>query len=1226
MRRRPVTGKVTWSVLAAGMLLLGAGHAHAADESRIPRESQYAYLPMLTEVSPAPARGQPAWIEFHNPLDKEIRASTLEIVINDRLSYALPARLPPVPPRGFVVLELDGKGVEANAYRFERNVARLHSPREFMGALGVKPGQIAIYHRGPGEDRRLVGFVAWGAPGSKESLTPERHRIWRSRWFVNMAPNFGDYDPERTVKAGASIGLYPGSKTTHQSDWVVYAEDEVTPGKENVVPRPARFTLSDGAAVRSEDIVIGWVGTKQASTYQVQIAKDTSFASVVDAAMVKAPIYKPKEVLPEGVYYYRVRAMDGSGQQSAWSKPMKMISKRMRKARERSDGAADEKVLTAMPHKYQRKDTSLLCLDGCASDFSTATVKHWDKPHPDNAPVNGDHGDMNCVRASISMMVAYYGNSISQDRIAYFTEEDRTGVGNGIPEGDLAHRVGMAYSAEETAALEWAVDATTDFTDTPNPAFADLRGWLDGNRPIMTRTPGHLRTMNGYRVDDDGTEWVHILDPWTGPRWETYTTWDGDATGTWVGPSAAPTALEDEPSIWVDSDGDGIMDFDEQTRFMTGRFDNDSDNDDVPDKWDIYEYVFNAAAGYDKRTADWDADGVRKEKDPDNDGDTFSDGCEDANGNGMHEPALGETSNFAVDAGVVCDTKPIHAITVFDRSGSMVYPPSDPVKKYDRAASAATLFLDTWLVNDVPADTEVGLVFYDHQAYFDADATEDTTLDDLSQGKRDKIAAALTTNRPNYGSTSIGGGLLESTGSQGFDVGSVSADGQHRVTIVLTDGMENTNPRMDDLAVTQKLTGGKIDGYVLGIGDETQIDADKLNSLADILNHYPASFAKDLDQFQVEKFFVQILAETQGLEPTVDPAQELVFGATASHEVPVSAGAERVTFIVAWRDPNVELSFDLTDPNGNPAAPDATRTSALYRVSAKNAPAPGTWVLSLSAQGTGAGPTPEKVAYTLMVLEKNKDVSSHFEVRGHSHYTGEPILLVATLSKGRRPIPEGRVLAEVTKPRIGFGRFVAEARLRPLGPAARAEADVAITPLDARYAVMAESQIKAPTVRTRVELNDRGENGDEVPGDGRYSTYFTDTKTDGVYSFRFMARAPATGKPTISREKTLSVRVLPRMDPRKSTLDVLTREFLRATDVTYVRLKAVPVDRYGNMLGAGNAHLVGLDVTDGNVLDVVDNLDGSYEMRVILKGKLEREMSLVTARPSSTRIPAVPRR
>jgi hypothetical protein len=49
----------------------------------------------------------------------------------------------------------------------------------------------------------------------------------------------------------------------------------------------------------------------------------------------------------------------------------------------------------------------------------------------------------------------------------------------------------------------------------------------------------------------------------------------------------APAARAQEPQVSKDSDGDGLVDFDENERFRTAPNNKDSDKDGVPDKEDI---------------------------------------------------------------------------------------------------------------------------------------------------------------------------------------------------------------------------------------------------------------------------------------------------------------------------------------------------------------------------------------------------------------------------------------------------------------------------------------------------------------------------------------------------------------------------------------------------------------------------------------------------------------
>ena len=99
-----------------------------------------------------------------------------------------------------------------------------------------------------------------------------------------------------------------------------------------------------------------------------------------------------------------------------------------------------------------------------------------------------------------------------------------------------------------------------------------------------------------------------------------------------------------------------MTDFDEERRFKTDPNNPDSDGDNVPDKTDIREYVFDPATGMPKlRNARWKGIDGRKELDPDNDGDGSSDGCEDSNSNGIYEPDLGETNNFDASDKTLCN-------------------------------------------------------------------------------------------------------------------------------------------------------------------------------------------------------------------------------------------------------------------------------------------------------------------------------------------------------------------------------------------------------------------------------------------------------------------------------------------------------------------------------------------------------------------------------------------
>ncbi len=1097
-------------------------------------KDDYAYHLQITEIVPLPIDGEKPAIELHNPHDREVSATGLKLVINNAFEYVLPEELPPVSPGAFIVIKFDGKGANLNDYLFRDGVTVLHASqgldRAFVREDARSTGEVSVYQIDEQAVEKLVTFVAWGGPAKVSGRSSQRALLWPIGAFVRSSESFGLYPADSEGLNAYSIGLLPLSRMARLQDWTVYNREEITLGAANAVSAPKKFTAPDGTVFRTGDLVIGWTGSQHAREYEFELARDEGFTDIVDRKVIKKPLYRPTTPLAAGEYFYRVRTINKDGVQSGWSNARRVGTKDMAGG---VLGAVEKRVIQAADYRRQRKDTQLLCIDSCASEHGLPADQPWDDIHPDDVPIYGhDHGDMNCVRASMSMIASHFGKQLSQDRIAYYDREERPGRGDGTPLFDLAHSVGYA-PADVQPVFEWVLDEATDRSAVTDPSFADIRGWLDDDRPIMTATCSHMRVLSGYRIDDAGDEWVQIMDPWTGPpagSWETYDSWaTGNCHAVWIAPANAPNTRSDEDSVWNDTDGDGVMDFDEQFRFATKRFKKDADNDDVEDKNDIREYVFNVADNYDLRTADLDVDTIRKENDPDNDHDTFSDGCEDANGNGKRDPGeIGDNFDNTT-AGLLCAEKPVHCVIVFDRSGSMSIPTADP--KYNRALDAASLFLDAWLLNAPIPGTEIGVVFYDHTAFFDTTVANETTLEPLTAAKRDKILSAFADNRPSGGSTSIGGGILEAMEVNGFDIANVPHEDQRRVIVILTDGKENASPRMDSFQVLQSLVDGQVSGYVLGIGDEPQIDADKLNALADILGNFPASFATDLLPAELEKFFLQVLAETRGLDFAVDPSGTLTYGQPEEVIVPVSQGAQRATFVLVWDNPNAILDFGLTDPNNNPVTALASRAGRRYRVATTDSPAPGDWKITLTSNTNDGSGVAGPVEYSIMVLENNAEVNARFEVRG-GFFLKEPMLVQADLSRSRQKFANASLKVEVTRPTMALDRFLSGVPIRAPAKSQRIERSVKTTWQDKTAAAMAKQNIKRPTATETIWLKDDGQNGDAIPGDGRYTGYFTNTQIGGIYSFRFIAESTSKEKRgRLHREKFVTVFVKPRIQP-----------------------------------------------------------------------------------------------
>lgn len=309
-----------------------------------------------------------------------------------------------------------------------------------------------------------------------------------------------------------------------------------------------------------------------------------------------------------------------------------------------------------VPALKARKDGKLLCIDGCDEYATTQHLgegnHHWDGSHTSRIHW-GEHEQRYCVYTADAMMARYRGGTVTIEELAYEAQK------GGGPEGDLSHH-GGANIQEQRRSLRFALQ-TTDIDlnyETVSPTDAGLIISIDLDAPIRFSTGRHAMVVDGYRWVDKRVQGRFINTDNDGRiRWFF---WEGKGKQNfdhlWTPLPSLAGRLTD-PRVSRDTDGDGVMDFDEEERFQSSRWVADTDKDEVGDKNDIRNYTFHhlyhalhrkrmPASLYDK-----DKDGLYSENDCDSDskdatnGDGDFDGGEDIDGDG-HNPEAGETCMF----------------------------------------------------------------------------------------------------------------------------------------------------------------------------------------------------------------------------------------------------------------------------------------------------------------------------------------------------------------------------------------------------------------------------------------------------------------------------------------------------------------------------------------------------------------------------------------------------
>jgi formylglycine-generating enzyme required for sulfatase activity len=695
---------------------------------------------IINEVLFSPGGGNYEWVELKNIGEAPIEINGYAITDEDNNWYVIPDDLPQVPPGAFVVIMFDGLGISNDDYDFLDGVATLHSPDNIIGILEDGADQIGLYTRVPLHklfiplvnresasnrsvaeqnpkndanseqitlvDAQILSFVAWGAPPGVDAARASTASLWFSDAYVSLSKGMGVAN--NVAIPGESIGLLPGANNYYLDNWVIYQSTETTQGADNLIPVISWYTPENGAVIAGSTFGISWNPVPDAVNYQFQLDNDIDFTTPLTDTEVSEPRFIENDVVPDGVYYWRVK-VNYPSMTSRWSSPVSvetvtLPTQVISVGEQPNPNTPTASKTLGIPWLLQHKDTRMLDLEGSPENGRA----RWDSSHENDGdwtvgngqPVIANNLDRwYCVRASTAMIVSYYGGDLSQDRIAYeFYSSRSTG-----PETDLGYGTGP-QEEEIIDWLDWALGDPHAVTySSGKPDFSLIVQWVNEDRAIGSIIPGHMRVIDGYNDGPLGMDFVHVLDPTLGEQWKLYSTDPIEAV--WIGPSgsnSAPNVLSDEDNegdgisdMVDDSDGDGVVDFDEQHRFPGLKYlEPDSDDDGVRDKPDIREYVFDVDGNYWWRDPQQpDKDGLRKEVDPDNDNGGANDGCEDSNHNGKYEPALGETNNFDKNQENECNFIMID----FEEFG-VGWLPDEDNDGFPGPLTIGTLFFQPWFI------------------------------------------------------------------------------------------------------------------------------------------------------------------------------------------------------------------------------------------------------------------------------------------------------------------------------------------------------------------------------------------------------------------------------------------------------------------------------------------------------------------------------------------------
>jgi hypothetical protein len=573
-------------------------------------------------------------------------------------------------------------------------------------------------------------------------------------------------------------------------------------------------------------------------------------------------------------------------------------------------------------------------------------------------------------------------------------------------------------------------------------------------------------------------------------------------------------------------------------------------------------------------------------------------------------------------------------VLVLDRSGSMAGSVTggagDP--KILHLRNAVTSFMTVWdtlRVNEtsnsasppiVSPQDRVGVVFFDHEVAWLKDVQPPLQPPSSIDGLKvfdGAVKSDILMNVPLVnprGATSIGGGIKKAADA----FSSFINDGNREVILLMTDGMQNTDP-MAQVVGTQVQTtvGGAASNlanqpplqiYTVTVGTGTAIDPTINQSLATATGAFtmntetdaavlPNYFLEVLQNF-IHFSTVETLRMVSASARPPDPATN-TGGQPYTTTLPVTTTTESITFNLTWNRGLGLLRLVLTPPGEKPITiapgPDDVSGHLLFSHSlpiSANHSSGGTWQVAVEAfQGQG------EVPFNLMVLGDDLGIDSAMSIANADYAVGDKIRLRMKLNELEQPIKGlnsqagAKVVAELVRPGASIGDLLSDPSL---GSASGSPTPDPGSVVQSRLQALLQKNPNALAKKTDVvTLLDNGNsaNGDDVAGDGIYSAVYT-APLEGHYNFLFAVEGDSQNAGRFSRQqlKTVHVRAVPDADKTLVQFSIQIGADTRKLAVSFV-----PQTIGGNKMGPGWAPYFWLTGPGSPPVPVQDQLDGSYK-------------------------------
>ena len=435
------------------------------------------------------------------------------------------------------------------------------------------------------KDSAMASYVAWGEPGFHAAAAVDAGVWTDSLEYFPAESHVQQYNADYIKNT--FFRLRPNKSGMDTGDWFSFTSND-NPAKANSFP--IIFTRTPKSKVKiisgENDVLFSWDYKNGIDLYRI-IVYDSNNNEIYNLNTSSTSI---SLALTPGDYSWIVISEDEYLTSYLVSPPNIIYKNDL--TIELSNITGPRKLLD-IPIIKARRDTRMLNLLYGSQSYKFS----WDKPNLDVAEYEPTE-DGRCWVVAIEVMNHLYGGNLTQDEIAYkmkLVEGDpllSPFFNEGNRFDDLDPTTLIYPKGNLGAALMWALHTDVLNYSKGTPSYATVKNAIDHDKPVFVGTSGHAMVIYGYAGTADNYAFYYAFIDNNGHISNSLNV-DAKIIEYSIPEVTYGDVEMSDNRVHLDSDNDGITDFEEIERFLTNPYSVDSDNDGIEDKREIYNYTIS---------------------------------------------------------------------------------------------------------------------------------------------------------------------------------------------------------------------------------------------------------------------------------------------------------------------------------------------------------------------------------------------------------------------------------------------------------------------------------------------------------------------------------------------------------------------------------------------------------------------------------------------------------